>query len=325
MNRNIKITVGLGLFLLLLSVFFFFFSRRAKQEPLPPRFVVRTAPLMGIDQPEGVVFSYSAPPSLPRSLPRYAIQEHSRGALESKIQENLRLYNIPSSPSSLLREGVFTKTWLGEGATLALNQERGVSVVSFHQFKAISPPGSPVEAVEAAQAFILGLISFPGPIRLTRSTTTQEAPDGLLILDSFIPSSIDAVSFTYDINGYPVVFPPHKTDATTVLVDNYGLIRAATVLVPPRSLTQKENVQILTSEEVLANLSEQKGSILFAGGAFENDTSGKISFSSFLIDKTTLVYARHENALAPAFILHGVGTNNQGTSQEATFFLWASE
>lgn len=324
MSRAVLIPISLGVILFFLLLAPALLSRKKTDRPRAPQPVVRNAPTMGISQPENVVFTFSSAPPIPASLPVYVTQNYTRSRLEKLIQGVADDYAISSSPSSLFRSGLFTETWLSDGVEISLAEQGPTSTILFRQYRALRAPSPAVSPAETARSFVSQLFSFPSPIRLTETGSTKNVPEGLLILDSSLPSYIETVLFSYVIDTYPIISPPHAEAPVSVIVDSYGIVRASTVLPPPLTIARAGSVSLLSSEGILTNLSLQKGSIINAGKATENDVSGLVSFSSFIIDKTSVVYAYSGDTLTPAFLLHGFGSNNQGGHQEATFFLWAA-
>ncbi len=323
MKPNTKTIIGLGVIFVTMTMVAMFLFRRPDPRPPTPQVLVPPAPTLGIPQPANVRFTFLAPPSIPEVLPTYTYTDYSLAQLESAIQKNLNLYRITSPPSSITRSGVFKESWLGEGAEFVLSWDEKASVISFRQFKANSPLPAAMAPVDAATLFITSLITLPAGATLAQAATINDVSEGLLILDSFIPSFVRGTTFSYLVDGYPIVSPPHASDATVVAIDNYGIIRSATIVPPPQSLILVGEERLLAADGIMANLSQQKG-VIISAGTTGYDLTGLVDFRFFSIDKTSVVYTGDNGFLYPAFLLHGFGANSAGTRQEATFFLWAT-
>lgn len=315
MRLNLKKITVVGLVFIVIVITATLLFGKPGSQPPAPQIIVPPAPTLGIAQPTGVVFTFSSPPSIPDSLPTYEYTDYTTAQLAASIQNNLDTYHIPDSPSSLTRSGVFSQSWLGDGAEFVLSDENGSPTISFQQFKAEPPPSPVVLPAAAGTNFITKLLNLPQGVTLTQTQTINDVSEGLLILDSFIPSSIRGMAFSYLINNYPIVYQPHAPSPAVVAIDNYGIIRAASVIPPPQTITPSSWAQLLNASGITANLNQGRGQII---------SSGRVDFKSFTINSVEIVYSKSGGLLYPAFILRGEGINSSGSKQEVEFFLWAT-
>lgn len=177
-----------------------------------------------------------------------------------------------------------------------------------------------LQRVDSSQVFFL----FPAGVSLSQTQVIDGPFDGLLVFDSFGASKFQAINFSYTINGVPVTTPRGGLISASVVIDNLGIIRSATLSPPPATITPADNVHLISKTDILANLSQKRASIVSGYNSKTAGQSDALTFRSFAIDKTTVVYGQQDKKLLPAFLLHGTGTDLSGTTQEATYFLWAT-
>ncbi len=324
MNRRTVFFIGL-LSLVVVVVSLSFSGRVRPAAPTQPPVVVRPAPVIEIQQPDNVVFSFASQPALPTSLPVYSATDYTPAQLDRAVLNNLSVFSIPASPSSLIRSGTETTTWAREGADFSTTvSQGGAKTIVFHQSQARSKPSSTSSVTEAASQFITGLFALPPGVTLSQIEIFDGPFDGLSIQDSLGASVFQGVSFSYTLGGIPIVTSGGGPSSNSVVVDNLGIIRSATLNPPPQSLTPAGSLPIITKGDVIANLSQKRAAVVSGNNPQTVGLGGALTFRSFAIDKTLLVYAEEEGRLMPALLLHGTGADTSGVSQEATYFLWAS-
>jgi|GEM_PF-4946991 len=309
--------------LILTTIRLFLPSAPGIPQPGKPLLVVPPAPTMGITQPVGVTFSFTKEPSIPSVLPEYSYIDFTRGELEAKISSLAPEYGIPSTSSSLFRAGTFTREWSRDGATFKLHESE-TTAITFQQSSAPSAPSAPKNNPEAARNFLTKLLPVTAPLALTPAGITTDIPEGILITDSLGVRSLEGHSYSYTLDALPVVTYPYTSATSFVILDNFGIVRSATLHPAPKTVAVTGQVPILPPNDILTNLSAGRGALLSATTQESPSTAGTIAFKTFRIDTVTLVYARKDGFLLPAFILRGNGLAGGGTNQEATYFLWAS-
>lgn len=293
-------------------------------QPGKPSLEVPPAPTIGIIQPTGVTFAFVKEPSLPATVPIYAYTDFTRAELESSIASVVSEYAIPATSTSLLRAGVFTREWSRDGAMISLQEEGGTSTVTFRQAAARGVPATPQNNQGVAQNFIAKLVPPSAPVALTPAGVTNDIAEGILITDSLGVRSLGGYLYSYTIDALPIVPYPFTSQTSFAIVDNLGIVRSATIHPAPKTVTAAGQVPVLTASDILVNLSARRGALISAVTQEDPATAGTIAFAAFRIDAVSVVYARNQGLLLPAFIIHGEGTTARGTGQEATFFLWAS-
>jgi len=314
------IAILLGLLLLLLF-------RTSGSSPSPARktTVVRPAPSGNIQPPDVVTFSFAKPPSLPDSLPVYGIEEYTTAQLEQAIRDNLSGFTIPNPPATLYRNDIRTTTWSRNGAEITLTTAPGKPpTVVFRQSLATTRPESAQSSTATASRIVLGFFPPPSGVSLHHLTDSDGPFDGLLITDSLGVTSVKGVTFAYTIGDIPILSAAENITSSSVVVDNLGVVRFATLYPPPRSVTPGTSVSLISKEDILDNLKEGRASVLSGYNAQTIGKGGALTFSSFIIDATSVVYARDNGVLFPALLIHGKGVTASGGDQEATYFLWAS-
>lgn len=321
MKKNLFILTGILLFFA--AVFYVISTNKSITTQAPP-VVVREAPSVALQQPEGVTFAFATEPALPSSLPTYTFTEFTQNQLIQAVSKNLSLYAIPASPSSLLRSGTTTTRWSRDGADFSATVTKNSATVVFHQSQAfIKPFGNP-DVTTTANQFIQEIYSLPAGVSLSQTKITDGPFDGMYVLDTFGASKFQAVNFSYTINGVPIATKRGDVTTGSVVVDNLGIIRSATLSPPPSTVAQQENVRLISKADILSNLKQMRASIVSGYNAKTAGLGDELTFRSFTIDKTTVVYGQQDGKLLPAFLLHGTGTDASGTPQEATYFLWAT-
>lgn len=293
-------------------------------QPARPPLEVPPAPTIGIPQPISVVFSYSKEPSLPTELPVYAYTDFTREELESAVASVLSDFAIPASSTSLLRSGVFRRTWSRDGATVTLQDENGQATITFRQSVALQKPAATQSHSEIARSFIAKLAPPSPPLSLSPAGVSDDVAEGILITDNLGVQFVEGFLYSYTINALPVVPYPYTSQTSFAAVDNLGIVRAATVHPGPKTVLLSGRAPILSPQDIVANLTAGRGSLVSIAAQEDPKTVGAITFRAFSIDAVSLVYARHQGVLAPGFLIHGKGTAPGAADQEATFFLWAS-
>lgn len=291
--------------------------------PQPPA-VVRLAPTVSLQQPKNVVFSFVTQPALPASLPTYTTVSYKSTQIIDAVLKNLSLYDIPASPSSLIRAGTKTTTWSRHGADFSTSISKEHMTVVFHQSKALIRPESIDENTTAAGQFITRLFSLPAGVSLSQTQVIDGPFDGLLILDSFGARKVQAINFSYTLNGIPIATTRGGLVSGSVIVDNLGIIRSATISPPPYTVSQTDGARIISKTDIISNLQQGRASVVSGYNPKTAGLGDSLTFHSFAIDKTTVVYGQLDGKLLPAFLLHGTGTDSTGVTQEATYFLWAT-
>jgi hypothetical protein len=317
--------------IILLGIFFLgglallAFTRQAPpQPPQETATLVPAAPTLYFQSPKNVSFVFDTTPTIPSALPTYLYEDYPVSLLESTIRTNLSLYAIPASPSSLIRADTKTVTWSRDGADFVLTTTPRGSTIIFHQQRAIARPSPSLSPTDAARAFITKLFpALPSGIALTRVGSLGGPFDGLFVLDNFPFTDPVGELFSYTIEGRPVISLSESAQQASVIVDGNGIVRSATIFPPPQSITRATVVPLITKEDVLANLTEGRASIVSAYNEETAGTGGALTFTSFRIKEVAVAYAKQDNLLLPSLLISGVGTGASGQTQEATYFLWA--
>jgi len=319
-----QLLVG-AFFLIIVVVMAVALTKKATVAPEPKNepILVLPAPTIHFQSPKNVTFVFDREPVIPSQLPSYLHEDRSSAEIESVIKNTLPLYGIPASSSSLLRSNVSTKTWSRYGAEFTLTSTTNTTSVLFRQQQALTLPETTSPSVAVARQFFFQLFPLPSGVSLTNIGAQTDDFDGLFIVDTFPRTEFVAELFSYTLDGRPIVSLSQTGAAATIVVDGNSIIRAATIFPPPKSVVAATTVQLIPKDDILINLSLGNGSVV---AAFNEATAGlgeQLTYTSFRIRETSVVYAKQGSLLLPAYLLSGVGTDNTGLSQEATYFLWA--
>ena len=291
-----------------------------------PPVVVRPAPTFSVPPPSNVSFTFSAQPAIPSSLPIYSVTPASREQLLDSVSRFLSVYDIPStSASTLVRSETFTRSWSRNGADVSLTIPSSCRAsLVFHQQSALYKPDVKQSTENFARQFVNKLFSVPSPIVLTLESLSDGPFDGLLVFDTLGSLPYQGANFSYSVNGVRIVSFDTGTETSSVVVDSSGIVRSATIIPPPLSISLVGASPLISKDQILLNLSQGRGSILSSTNPETAGLGDALTFQSFSIDETTIVYADSDGSLLPAFLLKGHGKSSKGATEDATYFLWAS-
>lgn len=320
MKRIIGVVIALGV---IGSITLLLFRTATKQTaPLPA--IVRVAPTTAIAQPSKVSFSFQTAPALPTKLPVYEFSFFSPQEFLDFGKNLVAAYDLSATTSTLIRNGITTKSWTRTGAALTATVADDMFSYVFHQTAAHSKPQNPAAPTETAIAFVSSLFTVPSPIVVAQKQLLDGPFDGLVYSDQFAAGSVTGVVLSYSLSGIPLATLTAGDVSGSVIVDNLGIIRSATLFPPPKAVVEKGSVPILSKEDIIHNLEAGRGSVISAGQSDAANVEEQLSFTSFTITGSHIVYAASDSAYMPAILLSGSGVGSRGSPQEATFFLWAT-
>ena len=282
------------------------------------------APTGIFPQPPNVTFSFASPPSIPTSLPSYAFQPAPLSSVEQVAAKAAITLNLGATPSALTRGGSYAKTWSRPNeATLTVTQTNERVTLSFRQIKSVRPPVVIAPDV-AVQQFLLALIPPTANLSVRAAGTTNGPFDGLLVLDTPAPTSFKNHFYSYALGAYPLLTPELSITPISVIADSGGIIRFATIALPPSSFQAGASLTLLTANQILASLTAGRGTLLDTHNPQTPDQGEVPNFSKFIIEDARIVYAPKEKFLLPALYMTGTGSAAGGAAQKATIFLWLS-
>ena len=318
-----KRIVGISIVLCVLGGAIFLGARTPQKQLSPPE-VVRVAPTTAITQPLNVSFSFQTAPAFPTTLPTYNASFFSPQEFLDLGKNIAASYDLSATSSTLIRNGITTRSWTRTGATLTATVAEDMFSYVFHQSVAHVKPQKPLTPTETAITFVSSLFTVPSPIVVSQKQLIDGPFDGLLYSDQFAAGSATGVFLSYSILGIPIASTISQDVTGSVIVDNLGIVRSATLFSPPKTITENGSVPILSKEDVLKNLEAGRGSVVSVGQSDAAHLEEQLSFSSFTITDTHIVYTASGSSYMPAFLLSGSGMGTNGSLQKATFFLWAT-
>ncbi len=273
-------------------------------------------------QPAKVAFSFSAPPTIPASLPIYTFQPAPLSSVEKTAGNAAAALDLDATPSTLIRGGSYTKTWSRpDEAALAVTQTNGIISVTFRQVKSKQAPNT-ITQDAAVRQFLQTLVPATPNLSIQAAGTTSGPFDGLLVLDTPSPTSFKNYFYSYTVASYPLLTPDLSIEPVSVIADSGGIIRFANIVPPPASFQAGAAVPLLTGDQILENLAAGRGTLLDTHNP-QTPEQGEIpGFSRFVIEESAIVYAPQKNLLLPAIYMTGTGVANTGSIQKATLFLW---
>ena len=280
------------------------------------------APTTIFTQPSNVTFSFAASPTIPTSLPSYTVQPMPLSSIEQIAEQSTAALALGATPSALTRGDSYTETWSRPNeAALTITKTNNLTTLSFRQIKSKRPPN--VLAPGAAAQQFLALLVPPTEGLVVRVTGTTNGPfNGLLVLDSPAPTSFTNYYYSYFLDDYPILTTGLSISPASVIADDGGVVRFASVVPPPSSLQIGTPVALLTVNQVLASLMAGRGTLLDTHNPETPDQGVVPNFSKFIIEDAKVVYAPKEAQLLPALYMTGTGTATGGATQKATIFLW---
>lgn len=314
---NKKLLIIFGFFLIIILIVSAFSKQRVG---IAPSLFVYDAPETSIKTPDSVSYSFSAPPSYVESLPTYSISHLTVETVESTAINAFPLFKT-ATPSSLFRDDILTKTRASSTGDLTLTAEKQTVVVSVKEQGAATKTVAPPAIILTSLFSSMGLSPLIGVVQ---NAEVFDGIEGFLILD---PKSTSTTghTFSYKINGLPFYNPVNPGPPASSIIDNLGVLRSLHATIPPQIEHIEKSVPLVSPEAILENLRSGKGSIVSANNPDSDNFGGGVTFSSFVIEDLSIVYAETDTkTLSPAFLLHGYGSSNNSSSQEATFFLWAT-
>lgn len=296
------------------------YTRVGKQVPPSPKPLVFSPPKTNIVSPDGVTYSFFKTPSYANNLPVYSSTAALLPEIETAIFSVFPIFKTATS-SSLFRENVLTKTWALPARDLTITYENQDVVVSAREqggsSSVLIPPTTAIKNIFSS----LGISRM---ITITQEPQDASPIEGLLILDPQ-STSVTAFSFSYKIGEFSLFVPNNPGSPASAVVDNLGVLRVLSVIVPPKDMVIEKNELLIAPEDILQNLRAGRGVIITGNNPETTGSDGGLTFSSFVIDGFEIVYSKiMVGVYAPAFLLHGYGSLNNGRAQEATFFVWAT-
>ena len=290
--------------------------------PSPSPTLAAPGPTGIFPQPPKVAFTFATPPAIPASLPMYTFQPAALSSVEQTEGKAAPGLNLGATPSTLIRGDSYTKTWSRPNeAALTVTQTNGALSITFRQVKSTKPP-NPITPEVAVQQFLAAVVPPTQNLTIKAAGTTSGPFDGLLVLDTPPPASFKNYFYSYIVESYPLLTADLSITPVSVIADGGGIIRSANVVPPPASFQAGTATPLLTLDEILASLTAGRGTLLDTHNPQTPDQGAVPDFSSFVIDRATVVYAPQNNLLLPALYMTGTGKTAGGAVQNATLFLW---
>lgn len=272
-------------------------------------------------QPDGVTFSFVNTPTLPTTLPAYGYQKLNRAEAEEIAQSAATTLGFTATPSAVIRGKTYTKTWSGANES-SLVFSFSASNTSYI-YRVPLPPASLKNANPESVA--RGVVSLfnTGPAQV-KVLNTQSGPfDGILLFEPRPAIPLRGYSLSYVLGDYSIAPENMNISAAAVVLDANNVVRSATVNPALSITTQGGAVSILTTDQILASLTQKRGAIINVGAVGSPELSSLPAFVSFQINNTALFYAPNDGLMLPALLLAGKGITKTGEVQSATLFLWA--
>jgi len=326
-NTMNKRLILIAIIFLLIAIAVFLFVSRQREAGLtgltPSPTLAPPAPSGIFPQPTNAVFSFASPPGTPSTAPSYTFVPPTLASIESMVGRSAQALDLSSTPSSLIRDGVYTKTWSRPGeAKVVVTQKNNAIGITFQQAKSSQPPGVFTPDV-AVQQFLLSLVPISPGITVYAAGSSSGPFDGLLVLDTPSPSSYKNYLFSYAVDQKPILTSALSLTPVSVIADSGGIIRSASIVPPPTAVQAAVSLALLSPEQILASLAAGRGTLLDVHNPQTPEQGELPAFSAFTITDVKIVYAPQNNMLLPAFYLSGTGTAPAGKAQQAIIFLWA--
>lgn len=311
-------------FIFIVLIIFFvigaIYTRVGRKSTISPKPLVFLPPKTNIVSPDSVTYSFSKNPSYVSSLPVYSATVAQLPEIETAIFSIFPIFKT-ATPSSLFRDNVLTKTWALPTRDLIITRENQEIIMSTREqggsSSVLIPPTTAIKNFFSS----LGVSQI---ISIEQELQDASPIEGLLILDPQ-STNVTAFSYSYKINGFSLFMPNNPGSPASTVVDNLGVLRVLSVVIPPKEIIIEKNEPLVSVEDILQNLHSGRGVITNGDNPETAGSDGKLTFSSFVIDGLEIVYSKIGlGTYAPAFLLHGYGSLNNGKTQEATFFLWAT-
>lgn len=143
-----------------------------------------------------------------------------------------------------------------------------------------------------------------------------------------VSSTPGASVFIYEfrINNFPVLLSGFESASASITISKNNTIVSASLIFPPRIVSQQAPQTIASIEDVLSSLNDNRG-LLVSSLDSQDDKYGALpEFSSVEIIKITPVYYYDTDRLLlePSYLIDGIGTT-QNKTQVVQYFLRATE
>lgn len=301
-------------FLLFLGVVFAaaFVTQKEKQPtPLPlasPTQNVAYDPPRDIpfsEQPKGVNFSSSEEFDLPKESVLFsAFQMDNNAFLDfaSSLSETL-LFSTPSS--AIKTNDSYLLSWNENSQSLLVSKNNAIAV-SYNKTLSLQKKEQTTPPKQIVESFIKSVINSSFDVVVKKESLGLT--DGLVIEDAEQPA-LSAYSFTYKTQtGEGFITNLDSQSSGSIIIDEYGVIRFFSLVLPPWSIIQTSVVTLLSYEDVLNNLKNNKG-ILVSLDPNTIYLSGKDpDYSSVTTTDISLIHAFFDSpdTLCPIYLIEGV-------------------
>lgn len=299
-----------------------------KKEATPAIPVVESKPLVPLAptgyfiQSPGTRFSFISTPTLPKTLPAYSWESVNGDSLVSAIPEILQSLGVSATPSSIIRGSIRTTKWSSPSTfSLILTSSKESQTITYQRIRS---SGGLISSPELGARRFIDLFSSLFENSSIYIEETGGEFDGLLVLDSPKPKRFSGFSASFVYNNYPFSTNSINNFSASIVTDNSGVVRSATIFIPKIPIAILGSVVILTPEQLLFNLESQRGSIVALKSGGLESSGPNPPFKSFSIRSVSIFYTLKNGLYLPAFFISGEGITNRGARQEASYFLWAS-
>lgn len=269
-------------------------------------------------------FVFSTVVDIPSILPGYTIESLQRDGFVEIARTGARNLGFASTPSGTINNKTFSLAWIsGTEAEFTATQNDNDFSFLFRRVLAVTRPSPEIQQKSLVDQFMSSVLPRDAVYSLAEMTTLQQANTGLLILDSPRPKSFKEFAYTWSLDGFPLVDNTYALKATSVIVDDWNVIRFASIKVPPKIVSKTAGITLLNKNDILASLQNGRAGLLHTYDPRAPEWGVKPTFTSFTVEDLKTVYAPKDNALFPAFLLSGTGKSAGGSSQKSTLFMWA--
>jgi hypothetical protein len=327
MNKRFFVVIFLALVAVGLGVFFSL-RQNPLQQPAAPvvRYAERPPAVVNVlDAPTNITVSFVGEiPAFPNSLPVYSFSNPVYS--NEDLNRIARSLGFASPPTKLVYGKETRMLWKTDVSNLSLNTNTQVQSWSYDLFQSKTKPSATQPLVDSARKFI-ELTFFSGEttgLVLQREMTTPI--EHIQIAEVPRPTLRGYLFIKQTPNLYDIVSKNFSAPSFSVVIDQFGITRRASFVVPP-TLGQEQTISIISIDDAVKSINKGLGvlvSITKEGGSYWEKTP---QFTTVLLSDAQLVYYPNQTTLllTPFYVFRGVATTTAGIGVDVAYAVSAIE